>query len=185
MLPVILSAQLNDGQSQPRNELMYQCQNLLRTITSKWVMLIFSISLCPHIEFALSQRNGCGLSLHGIKHFNGKSTEPFLHCTEAKNWYVRVPKRGCHDNFDIFWKNKCLQSYWHLHKMLQKMWSLISKITFLWKANQNIVTVNTGAVDQSIYARNPMLPNTLTVSRTIIHETQNLLYCFLPEVLIM
>ena len=40
-------------------------------------------------------------------------------------------------------------------------------------------------VDQSIYARNAKLRYTLTVSRTTIHETQNLLYCFLPEVLIM
>ena len=23
--------------------------------------------------------------------------EPFSHCTEAENWYVRVPKSGCHD----------------------------------------------------------------------------------------
>ena len=38
-LPVILSAQLNSGQSQPGNELMYQCQNLLRATTSKWVVL--------------------------------------------------------------------------------------------------------------------------------------------------
>ena len=35
MLPVLLSAQLNGGHSQLRNELMYQCRNLLRTTTSK------------------------------------------------------------------------------------------------------------------------------------------------------
>ena len=34
MLPVILSVQLIGGQSQPRNKLIYQCQNLLRTTTS-------------------------------------------------------------------------------------------------------------------------------------------------------
>ena len=48
-----------------------------------------------------------------------------------------------------------------------------------------IVIVNTVVVDQSIYSRNAMLPYIPTVSKTIIHETQNLLYCFLPEVLIM
>ena len=48
-----------------------------------------------------------------------------------------------------------------------------------------IVTVNTVVVDQSIYSRNAMLPYIPTVSKTIIHETQNFLYCFLPEVLIM
>ena len=69
--------------------------------------------------------------------------------------------------------------------MLQAMWSLISKITSLWKAHQKIVPVNTVIVDQSTYARNAMLPYTLTVSRTIIHETQNSLHCFLLEVLIM
>ena len=37
MLPVILSAQLNGGQNQPRNELMYQYRILLRTTTSKCV----------------------------------------------------------------------------------------------------------------------------------------------------
>ena len=52
------------GQNQPRNELMYQCRNLLRTTTSTWVMLFCSTSLCPRIEFALGQRNGGGLSLH-------------------------------------------------------------------------------------------------------------------------
>ena len=55
----------------------------------------------------------------------------------------------------------------------------------LVKGNHNIAAVNTVVVDQSIYARNAMLPYTLTVSKTIIHETQNLLYCFLLEVLIM
>ena len=48
-----------------------------------------------------------------------------------------------------------------------------------------IVTVNTVVVDQSIYSRNAMLSYIPTVSKTIIHETQNFLYCFLPEVLIM
>ena len=39
---------------------------------------------------------------------------------------------------------------------------------------------------KSIYlCQNAMLPYTLTVSRTIIYETQNVLYCFLPEILIM
>ena len=57
MLPVILSAQLNGGQSQPRNELMYQCRSLLTTTRSKWV--------CPHLDSALGQRNGGDLSLNG------------------------------------------------------------------------------------------------------------------------
>ena len=35
------------------------------------------------------------------------------------------------------------------------------------------------------YARNAILPYTQTVLGTLIHETQNLLYCFLPEMLIM
>ena len=57
MLPVILPAQLNCGQGPPKNELIYQCRNVLRITTSKWVVLICSISLCLHIEFALGQRN--------------------------------------------------------------------------------------------------------------------------------
>ena len=40
----------------------------------------------------------------GSKRFNGKGIEPFSHCTEAKNWYVTVPKRGCHEDSGIFWK---------------------------------------------------------------------------------
>ena len=75
--------------------------------------------------------------------------------------------------------------HWCFQEMLQPMWSLIPKITSLWKAHQNIVTVNTVMIDHSIYARNAMLSYTLTVSRSIIHETQILLYYFLPEVLIM
>ena len=31
----------------------------------KWEVLICSINLCSHIEFALGQRNGGGLSMHG------------------------------------------------------------------------------------------------------------------------
>ena len=105
MLPVVLSTQLNGSQSQPRNELMYQCQSLLRITTSKWVVSICSISLCSHKEFALGQRNGGSLSLHGwYKRFKDKCMEPFSHCTEAKNWYVRVPDRGCHESSGIFWK---------------------------------------------------------------------------------
>ena len=65
VLPVILSALLNGGQSQPRNELMYQCLNLLRTTTRKWVAMICSINLCQHIGFSLGQRNRGGRSLHG------------------------------------------------------------------------------------------------------------------------
>ena len=38
----------------------------------------------------------------GVKRFYGKCMQPFLHCTEAKNWYVRVPKRGCDDSIGIF-----------------------------------------------------------------------------------
>ena len=38
------------------------------------------------------------------KRFNGKCMEPFSNCTESKNWYVRVPKGGCHDNSGIFSK---------------------------------------------------------------------------------
>ena len=49
MLPLIVSAQLIGGQSQSRNEMMYQCQNLLRTTANKWVVLICSINLCPYI----------------------------------------------------------------------------------------------------------------------------------------
>ena len=77
------------------------------------------------------------------------------------------------------------KGHWCFQEMLQPMWSLIPKITSLWKAHQNIVTVNTVMIDHSIYARNAMLSYTLTVSRSIIHETQILLYYFLPEVLIM
>ena len=72
-----------------------------------------------------------------------------------------------------------LQSHWRFHEILQALWSLIPKITSLWKAHQNFVVVT---VDQSIYARNAMLPYTLTLSRAIIHETQN---CFLADVLVM
>ena len=118
----------------------------------------------------------------GGKRFNGKCVEPFSHCTETKNWYFRVPKIDYHDNSGIFWKKIGLQSHWRFHEMLQPMWSLISKIISLWKAHQNIVALNTAVVDQSIYARNAMLPYTLTASRTIIHEPQNLLHFFLPEV---
>ena len=142
MLPAILSEQLNGGQSQPRNELMYQRRNLLRTTTSKWVVLICWINLCSHREFALGQRNDGDIEIS-------------------------------------------LQSYWHFHELLKAMWSLILKITSFWKTRQNIVAVNSVVVDQSVYARNAMLPYTLTLSRTIIHETQNLLYCFLPEVIII
>ena len=38
------------------------------------------------------------------------------------------------------------------------------------------IKINTVVVDQSIYARNAILPSSLTVSRTIICETQSLLY---------
>ena len=69
--------------------------------------------------------------------------------------------------------------------MFQAMRSLIPKITYFLKGHQNIVAENTVLVDQSISARNAMLPYTLTVSSTMIHETQNLLYGFPPEVLIM
>ena len=74
----------------------------------------------------------------------------------------------------------CLKSHYRFHKMLQAVWRLILKLRSLWKAHQNFVDVNTVVVDQSIYARYAMLPNTMTVSRTIIHERQNLLNCFLP-----
>ena len=104
MLPVVLSEKLNCGQCQPRNKLMCQCRNILRAATSQWMVLICSINLCPHVAFALGQRNAGGLLGMGGKRFNGKCMEPFWHCTGAKNWYVRVPKRGCHDNFGIFWK---------------------------------------------------------------------------------
>ena len=85
----------------------------------------------------------------------------------------------------IILEEKSLQSHWRFLKILQAMWSLIPKITSLWKAHQNIVAVNAVVVNQSFYARNPMLPYTLTVSKTIILETQKLLYRFLPEMLIM
>ena len=62
---------------------------------------------------------------------------------------------------------------------------LDTKNHILVKGTSKYVLVNTVVVDQSIYTRNAMLPYTLTVSRTIILETQNLLHCFLPEVLIM
>ena len=55
----------------------------------------------------------------GGKPFNGKYMEPFSHCTEAKNWYVRVPKRGYHDDSGIFLKEISPQSHWRFHKMLQ------------------------------------------------------------------
>ena len=65
------------------------------------------------------------------------------------------------------------------------MWSLIPKIISLWKAHKNIVAVNTVVVNESIYARDAMLPYTLSVLKTTIHKTQKLLYRFLPEVLKM
>ena len=42
----------------------------------------------------------------GGKRFNSKWMEPFSNSTEAKYWYVRVPKRGCHDSSGIFGKKK-------------------------------------------------------------------------------
>ena len=134
MLPAILSEQLNGGQRQSRNELIYQRRNLLTTTTSKWVVLICWINLCSNREFALGQRNDGGIEIS-------------------------------------------LQSYWHFREFLEAVWSLIPKITSLWKACQNIVAVNSVVVDQCVYATNAMLSYTLTLSRTIIHETQNLLYC--------
>ena len=50
-----------------------------------------------------SKKWWCLLCMGG-KRFNGKCMEPFSHCTEAKNWYVRGSKKGCHDNSSIFWK---------------------------------------------------------------------------------
>ena len=120
----------------------------------------------------------------GGKHFNGKCMEPFLHCTEAKIGMLEFQRETVMTILASFGRSN-LQSHWSFHKMLQEMWSLITKITFLWKAHQNVVAVNTVVVDQSIYTRNAMLSYTLTVSRTIIREKQNLLYCFLPEALIM
>ena len=106
MLPAILSAQLNGGQSQPSNKVMYQCRNLLRPTTSKWVVLICSINLCPHIVYSSHQVKEMVVAFHymGGKRLNGKCMEPFSHCTETKNWYVRVPQRVCHHNSGIFWK---------------------------------------------------------------------------------
>ena len=82
-------------------------------------------------------------------------------------------------------KNISLQSQWRFHEILLAMWSLIPKIILLWKAHKNIVAVNTVVVDESIYARNAMLPYTLSVLKTAIHKTENLFYSFLPEVLTM
>ena len=33
----------------------------------------------------------------------------FLHFTEAKNWHVRVLKRGCHNNSCIFGRNNLVK----------------------------------------------------------------------------
>ena len=68
------------------------------------------------------------------------------------------------------------QSHWRFHDMLQVMWSLIPKITSFGKIQQNIVAVNTVVVDQTIYARSGILPYTLTLLRTIIHETHIVLF---------
>ena len=97
----------------------------------------------------------------GGKRFNGKCMEPFFALYRSKNQYVSVPKGECHRPL---LEEINLQSHWSFHKN---------------------IAVNTVVVDQSIYTRNAMLSCTLTVLRTIIHETKNLLYCFLPEVLIM
>ena len=119
----------------------------------------------------------------GGKRFNGKCMEPFSHCREATNWYLKSSKERLPWQFWHLLEEISLQSHWRLDEMLQAMWSIIPKIISLWKAHQNIVAVNTVVVDQSIYDRNAMFPYILTISRTIIHETQNSLHRFLPEVL--
>ena len=113
MLPVTLPVQLIVNQSQSRNALMYQCRNVFRTTTSQWVVLICSISLCHQMVVAFLCMGG--------KRFNVKCIEPFLHCIEEKNWYVRVPKRVCLDNSGIFLKQLSLQSHWRFQAMLQTM----------------------------------------------------------------
>ena len=120
----------------------------------------------------------------GGKDFNGKCMEPFLHCTEAKTGILEFQRETVMTILASFGRSN-LQIHWSFHKILQEMWSLITKIKFLWKVHQNVFAVNTVVVDQSIYTRNAMPPYSLTVSRTIIQETQNLLHCFLPEALIM
>ena len=151
----------------------------------KRVMLICWINLCPHIEFALGQRSGGGLSLHGQLTLQWRMHGTFFALYRSK-------KIVCLNSKERLWWQSCylleeidLQNHWHFHEKLQAMWSLIPKIKSLWTAHQSIVAVNTVVVDQCIYVRNVMLPYILTVWRTIIHETQNVLYCFLLEVLIM
>ena len=85
MLPVTLSAQLNGGKIQPRNVLVYQCRTLLRTTTNKWVVLICSIDLCSHTEFALGQRNGGGFSLHGGVNASIANTWNLFHTVQKQN----------------------------------------------------------------------------------------------------
>ena len=116
----------------------------------------------------------------GGKRFNGKCMKPFSHCTEEKIGIVEFQREVFMTIMVFFGRNKSAKSLVFLW-CFQAMWSLIPRIISLWNAHQNIDAVNTVVVDQSIYARNAMLPYNLTVSRTIIHETQNLLYCFLTE----
>ena len=57
----------------------------------------------------------------GGKRFSGKCIEPFSNCTEAKYWYLRVPKRVCHDNFGVFLKKINQKSHCRFQEMLQPM----------------------------------------------------------------
>ena len=115
----------------------------------------------------------------GDKRFNSKCMEPFLQSTEAK-YGMMLLWQLWHLKDEI-----SLQSYWSFHEMFQTIRNVTPKMTFFWKAYQNIVAANTMVVDESIYATNEMLSYTVTVSGTIIHETQNLLPYFLLQILIM
>ena len=166
MLPVILSAQLNGDQNQWRNKLMYQCWD--QFVSTNRVCIRSKKWWCPFFEWVNASMANVWNLFRTVQKQKIDMLE-FQREVVMKFWHLL--------------EEICLQSHWHFHDMLQALWSLIPKITSLWKAHQNILTVNTVVVDQSIYARNAMLPYSLTVSRTIIHVKQNLLYCFLPEVL--
>ena len=171
MLPAILSAQLNGGESQPKNQLMYQSRNLLRITTSKWVVLICSI---------IRSKKWCWPSFACAVNASMTNEWNFFRTVQKQEkLYVRAPKRGCHNNSGNFWKKQANKVTGVSTKCCKQCEAWHQK-SYPCEAHQNIAAINTLVVDQSIY----VLPYTLTFSSTIIHETQNFLYCFLREVLI-
>ena len=120
----------------------------------------------------------------GGKHFNGKCMQPFLHCTEAKIGMLEFQREVVMAILVSFGRNKPAKS-------LAFSWNVASNVKLDTK--NHILVKGTSKYCRckhygcrSIYlCQNAMLPYTLTVSRTIIYETQNVLYCFLPEILIM